>query len=183
MRPIGRVAGAALLAWAAVAVAAPAAQAQDVPGAHFEIHIESQHRAAIVGGEPGHPGRTTGYWGSFDGDASGSYRATCTWLGEYAPDGQTSKRDPRLVCTILFSFRAEPGDALVPNGGSLVAQGLMLRPYLRNGLFTRESRRNPNLPKRTLPIIGASGSFRGKQGVIWIKGASMVWVDFGATPQ
>jgi hypothetical protein len=180
MRRIERVVGALLLASIAAAVSAPGAFAADLSDFPISIKSATEGRAVMVGGPHGHAGRTVGYWGQFSGDRSGSYRATCVWLA----DRDAVPRDSRLMCTIVFSFRAGPGGAGTPNGGTLVAQGLVLRPKNKDNLFTRGSRRpvpSTPLPRRTLPITGASGYFRGQQGVIAILTPGNVWIDFGAS--
>jgi hypothetical protein len=180
MRRIERVVGALLLASVAAAASAPGAFAADLSDFEITITPETEGRAVMVGGPHGHAGRTVGYWGQFSGDRSGSYRATCVWLA----DPNAVPRDSRVMCTIVLSFRAGPGGAGTPNGGTLVAQGLMLRPEGKRNLFTRGSRRptpSTPLPRRTLPITGASGYFRGQQGVIAIVAPTRVWIDFGAS--
>src|SRR5829696_115462 len=153
MRPITRVAGAVLLGCAALGVTASPAAAEGVT-----LTVQSERRAPIVGGEPGMEGRTIGYWGTFtfpdespQGDGRGSYRATCSWLASHDgwSESNPNKRDNRILCTIVLSFRAT-GGAVDPLGTTLVAQGLMLRPREKHGLFTRPS-------ARRLPITGATG--------------------------
>ena len=180
MRRIERAVCALLLASTAAAATAPGASAADMSDFAITITPHTEGRAVMVGGPHGHAGRTVGYWGQFSGNRSGSYRATCVWLAD--PDAVP--RDSRLMCTIVLSFRAGPGGAGAPNGGTLVAQGLMLRPMDKGYLFTRGSRRpvpSAPLPRRTLPITGASGYFRGQQGVIAVLAVGRVWIDFGAS--
>jgi hypothetical protein len=117
----------------------------------------------IKGGEPGKAGRTWAYWGKFTGSESGSYRATCVWLGDMSWDN-------RLMCTVLLSFRARPGGVNEPNGGGLVAQGLVSRPhkpdavYKPDGLFKHPS-------KRQLAIMGGTGPYKGMWGYASLRGA------------
>jgi hypothetical protein len=171
MRRIARIAGAVLLACAAVAVTAtPASAAGSV-----NLKVSAEGRAPIVGGEPGAEGRTIGYWGklsTLSGAPAARYRATCSWLA--AHDGwnhDPNKRDNRILCTIVLSFRATGGAAAV--GTTVVAQGLMLRPEGKKGLFTRAW-------ERRLPITGATGDYHRAEGEIYAKPNDEIRVEIYA---
>ena len=173
MRRITRVGGAVLFVSAVIAVSASPAAA--VTG--IDLTVKSEDRAPIVSGDPGAEGRTIGYWGKFvftlDPQRTGSYRATCSWLApQEGWTGNSSKRDNRIFCTIVLSFRAI-GAAADPLGTTMVAQGLMLRPKHKDGLFTRPS-------QRRLPITGATGSYGSTTGVIYAKAVRMIRIDLDA---
>jgi len=132
----------------------------------FKADLEA--RAPIKGGKPGTPGRTWGYWGrltSTDSYAlSGSYRATCVWLANSAWAADPKKRDSRMSCTLVMSFRADSSPPGTPNGGSLVAQGLIRRPKHKDTLFKSGS-------ARQLAIVGGTGRFLGRLGSVDLGGA------------
>jgi hypothetical protein len=172
MRWITRGAGVVLLVSAAAAAAAPPAAGAE---GDVTLNVNSERRVPIVGGEPGVEGRTVGYWGKFtfalDTMRTGSYRATCSWLApQEGWTGNTAKRDNRILCTLVLSFRAI-GGAADPLGTTLIAQGLMLRPKHKEGLFTRAS-------DRRLPITGASGLYKGKQGVVFAQSIETIRIEF-----
>jgi hypothetical protein len=153
------VAGAALLGLIAVtAWSAPAAANTFL---YFYPPPDQQHRAPIEGGDPGKPGRTWGYWGKLAGvmgtTRSGNYRATCSWLADSDWGDRPKQRDSRMLCTVLFSFRALPAPSYVRNGGGLVAQGLVRRPPGKETLFAHPS-------TRKLAITGGTGPYSGARG-------------------
>jgi hypothetical protein len=164
-----RVGGAALLALVAMAGrwSAPEPAHAATVSYYFKPTPGYQHRAPIKGGEPGTPGRTWGYWGRLDGiqnknplntPTSGSYRATCVWLADLMWASDPKKRDNRMLCTVLLSFHALPTSSpYVPNGGSVVLQGLVKRPPKKETLFA-----NPSA--RLLAITGGTGPFKEARG-------------------
>jgi hypothetical protein len=162
-----RVGGAALLALVAMAARWSAPEpAHAAVSYKFMPTPGYQHRAPIKGGEPGTPGRTWGYWGRLDAipgnppdiPRSGSYRATCVWLADLMWKSDPKKRDNRMLCTVLLSFHAMPTSSpYVPNGGSVVLQGLVKRPPKKETLFAHPS-------ARLLAITGATGAFKAARG-------------------
>jgi hypothetical protein len=165
-----RVAGAALLALVALAGPWSAFAAAAGSPTYLYFKPDQGHRAPIKGGEPGEAGRTWGYWGKLIGIStnpalSGSYRATCTWLANLGWGNRPKQRDSRMLCTVLLSFQAIPAAPYTPNGGSLVAQGLVKRPPKKENLLAHPS-------TRKLAITGGTGPYSLARG----------YADFGKAP-
>jgi hypothetical protein len=70
------------------------------------------------------------------------------------------RRDPRLSCTLVLSFRActRTGGAFARNGGTLLLHGLVKRPKKGVGLLTGKSARRLAIAGGTGPFDGALGS-------------------------
>jgi hypothetical protein len=131
----------------------------------------SGHRIVIKDGPPRAAGRSWGFWGTVEGDRSGSYRATCVWL---ANDhwGPGDAVDNRMTCTLVLSFRAQqPAGPGIRNGGSLVAQGLINRPPGTSPLFLQAS-------QRRLAITGGTGPFESGRGYIDLRTPQMLDVIY-----
>jgi len=180
MRRIGpRAVGAAalaLLAFAGTVEGPPRAHAGPPPpppkippgSVTLTFKADQEHRAPIKGGDPGLAGRTWGYWGrltSLDAyQVSGSYRATCVWLANPTWGSRPKQRDSRMDCTVLMSFRASAAPIATPNGGTMVAQGLVRRPANKENLFARSS-------SRQVAIVGGTGRFLGRRGSMDLRSA------------
>jgi hypothetical protein len=165
------VAGVVLLAIAALAAGLGQAQAQ--AGISLPLTPSQERSVPLIRGKPGVPGRTWAYWGRFTSPdtpttrgESGSYRATCIWLANVAWKTNPAKRDPRLSCTLVLSFRActRTGGAFARNGGTLVLHGLVKRPKKGVGLLAGKS-------PRLLAIAGGTGAFDGALGSAALTGS------------
>jgi hypothetical protein len=123
-----------------------------------------EHKAEIAPFDFGVAGRTWGYWGTLvrlnDGVKWGSYRATCVWLAKSGV--AEDKRDNRMVCTIVLT---------AVHGGTLIAQGQLIRPRGDDYLFARASsctsaqRPAPaQCRPRSLAITGATYPYESRLG-------------------
>jgi hypothetical protein len=162
----------------AVAIGAAAPLISNAAGQRPEgLELVTKHDNGIVmsPGEPGQPGRTWAYWGRVEGPKdpdtdeptppSGSYRATCVWLGEPAWPN-SSKRDGRLLCNLVLTF----GLKNETRGASLVAEGLIRKPR-HNALFARAS-------PRKLAITGGTGRYDARQGYISLETEGRLSITF-----
>jgi hypothetical protein len=170
MNRIARVAlVAACLASAAGASAPATAVSAQFSALGLTVPSDRGHHTVIVGGEPGQAGRTWGYWGTFRAWRPGSYRATCSWLA-----GQTwgaGGSDSRFLCTLVVTFCAGPGGVGTPNGGTLIAQGLVRKPEVHHNLFERASHRR-------LALTGGTGMFRGARGSVNLSSPGTIGIAF-----
>ncbi|MEN3281869.1 MAG: hypothetical protein V7607_3009 [Solirubrobacteraceae bacterium] len=121
-----------------------------------------------------------GYWGKITGGDTGSYRATCVLLG--APTSSANARLPtyagrvraadgtaenRLSCHIVLSFGGEDTQA-----GTLIAEGLVLKPNANQGLFDLQY-------VRRLAITGGSGTYYSrKQGSASLDGHGKIVITY-----
>jgi hypothetical protein len=166
MRRIGlAVAGAVLLAFAAVAVvardSARTATTTTAPTTTTRTSLtvtpanEQQLSSSPSLGEP--RGQVLTYAGDLRSGTvnMGSFRATCVWLGEENISGQTVRR---VDCTVLLRL----GNSTWP-GGTLMAQGQLDRPPGSDLLG--------GFSKPQLAITGGTGQFRAAGG----------WIDVNAT--
>jgi hypothetical protein len=148
-----------------------------IPAVQVSFHLtaDREDRVPIKGGKPGTAGRTAGYWGrltSMDYKASGSYnlsgsyQATCVGLANrvWGNHPERGDRDNRMSCTVVMSFSANPAPPAAPNGGSLVVQGLVVRPPDKDTLFKHSS-------TRKLAVVGGTGRFLGRRGSLDLAGA------------
>ncbi len=164
------------LAGVSVAVAmAASGPAAGVPMSPLTITASEDNKPPVALGS----GPMWGYWGKITGDDTGSYRATCVLLG--APTSPATPplpafagraraadtADTRLSCNIVLSFGGED-----TNAGSLIAEGLVLRPNTNKGLFDRQY-------IRPLAITGGSGpSYNSKQGTAALKGGGRLVIAY-----
>jgi hypothetical protein len=155
------------LTWAVTTLAcAVSARAAAFPS----LKPDQNDKAEIVSRDFGVAGRTWGYWGTllrWDASATppnwvkwGSYRATCVWLAKSGV--AEDKRDNRMVCTVVLTALS---------GGTLIAQGQLIRPRKDGYLFTRASDcSSVHPPPRTscvprpLAITGATSPYKHRIG-------------------
>jgi hypothetical protein len=163
-RQVSRCPGIALLLalTCAATMAAGAVSARAASGLTLKPDQEGQ--TEIVQRPFGIAGRTWGFWGTLlranNSNKWGSYRATCVWLANMG--ASKDKRDNRFVCTVVLT---------ADNGGTLIAQGQLIRPRKNGLLFTRtwectSARRHapPGCGPRSLAITGATTPYRSKLG-------------------
>jgi hypothetical protein len=161
----------------AVAMAASGPAVGVPPASPLTLTASEDNSSPVVLGS----GPIWGYWGTLTGGDTGSYRATCVLLG--APTSSANGHMPtyagrvraadgtaenRLSCHIVLAFGGD-NDTLA---GTLIAEGLVLKPNTNQGLFDPEY-------GRQLPITGGSGTYYiRKQGSASLEGGGKIVITY-----
>jgi hypothetical protein len=170
-----------VLAGVGVAVAmAASGPAAAVPTSPLTLTVGGANHPPFVSSLVLGSGPMWGYWGKITGDDSGSYRATCVLIGDPTPPasgqlptyaGRVRAADGtpenRLSCHIVLSFGGEDTSA-----GTLIAEGLVLKPNANQGLFDLRY-------DRRLAITGGSGTnYLRRQGSVSLEGDGKIVITY-----
>lgn len=162
------------LAGVGVAVAMAASGSAGAPTSPLTVMASEDNKPPVVLGS----GPMWGYWGKLTGGDTGSYRATCVLLGAptanvrvptYAGSVRAAQAtgENRLSCSIVLSFGGDD-----TNPGSLIAEGLVVRPNANKGLFDVKY-------GRPLAITGGSGPYYNtKQGSASLEGGGKIVISY-----